>query len=176
MGNEHTVDYHPSPSELTSRIHPLTFLWTPKGFISAEYFFLKSYFAKDVFLEILFCVILQGIQTFFGPGTPRISSGAWTSFKFMVLRLLEETFVRQKLNLFIFAHSPKQNSPPGRRKLPISPNSIFWKSVFSPSGRGKDYEAEKMTKIKLARILVLSFNKFHHLCSLYIFDFCFVVP
>ena len=31
--NEHTVNYHPSPSE-----HPLIFLWTPKGFISPEYF------------------------------------------------------------------------------------------------------------------------------------------
>ena len=29
-----TVDYDPIPSELTSRIHPLIFLWTPKGFIS----------------------------------------------------------------------------------------------------------------------------------------------
>ena len=36
--NEHTVDYHPSPSSLTSRIHHLIFLWTPKGFISPEYF------------------------------------------------------------------------------------------------------------------------------------------
>ena len=33
MVNEHTVDYHPSPSELTSRIHPLIYLWTAKGFI-----------------------------------------------------------------------------------------------------------------------------------------------
>ena len=40
MVNEHTVDYTPpSPSELTSRIHPLIFLWTPKEFIfSPEYF------------------------------------------------------------------------------------------------------------------------------------------
>ena len=36
--NEHTVDYHPSPSELTSRIHPRIFLWTPKEFISLESF------------------------------------------------------------------------------------------------------------------------------------------
>ena len=39
-------------------------------------FVLKSYFARDVFLEIRFCVILQGIQNFFGPSTPRFSSGA----------------------------------------------------------------------------------------------------
>ena len=36
--NEHTVDYHPSPSELTLGIHPVIFLWTPKRFISPEYF------------------------------------------------------------------------------------------------------------------------------------------
>ena len=34
---EHTVDYHPNLSELTSRMHPRMFLWTPKGFISPEY-------------------------------------------------------------------------------------------------------------------------------------------
>ena len=33
MLNQHSVYYHPSPSELTSRMHPLTFLWTRKGFI-----------------------------------------------------------------------------------------------------------------------------------------------
>ena len=42
LANEHTVDYHPIPSELTSRIHPLVLLWTPKGFISPEYFFVIS--------------------------------------------------------------------------------------------------------------------------------------
>ena len=38
-------------------------------------FFLR-FFARDIFLEIGFCVILQSIQNFFGPGTTRISSGA----------------------------------------------------------------------------------------------------
>ena len=38
MGNESTVDCHPSSSELTSRVRPLIYLWTPKGFISAEQF------------------------------------------------------------------------------------------------------------------------------------------
>ena len=38
--------------------------------------FLKSYFARDIFQEILFCVIFQSIQNVFGPGIPRISSGA----------------------------------------------------------------------------------------------------
>ena len=38
--------------------------------------FLKSYFARDVFLEIRFCVVPQSIQNFFRPCTPRISPGA----------------------------------------------------------------------------------------------------
>ena len=38
MRNEDTVDYHISPSKLTSRIHPLISLCTPKSFFSPEYF------------------------------------------------------------------------------------------------------------------------------------------
>ena len=39
-------------------------------------FFLKSYFARDVFLEIFFRVILQAIQNFSSPGISKVSSGA----------------------------------------------------------------------------------------------------
>ena len=35
----------------------------------------KSYFTKDVYLNIRFCVIHQGIQNLFGSSTPRSSSG-----------------------------------------------------------------------------------------------------
>ena len=33
----------------------------------------------------------------------------------------------------------------------------------------------KMTKIKPARVLVTSFDKFDYLCNLHIFGFCFAV-
>ena len=36
--NKHAVDYHPSPSQLISKIHTLIFLCTRKGFISPESF------------------------------------------------------------------------------------------------------------------------------------------
>ena len=36
----------------------------------------------------------------------------WKSFKFMLLRLLANTFVSQKIES-IFTHTPKQKSPPG---------------------------------------------------------------
>ena len=82
MINMHTVDYHPSPSELISRIHSPIFLWNPKKFTFTEsfwHFFLNLY----------------------------ISPWLRKSIKFIVFRLLENKFVSQKLNLPIFTHVPK---------------------------------------------------------------------
>ena len=64
----------------------------------------------------------------------------------MELRLLEDVFMCQKLNLFIFTHALKQKSPLGRRKLPILPEQPFLKNFFSPSRKGEDYGAERMTE------------------------------
>ena len=94
MVNEHTVDYQPSPSELTSRIHPFIFLKAHKGFISPEYFSQKS-------------------------------------FKFMVLRLLANAFMSQKLNLFIHTHAPSKPLPQAEENYLFLQNSGFWKSIFS---------------------------------------------
>ena len=81
----HTVDCHPSPSELTSMIHPLICLWILKRLISLEYFL--NFFSN---LYIPSC--LQ------------------KSFKFMVLRLLEDTYVSRNLtmnliNLFLINYT-----------------------------------------------------------------------
>ena len=65
--------------------------------------------------------------------------------------------------------------PQAEGNYPFHPNSIFWRSIFSPAEKEEDYRAEKMIKIKLARVLVASFDKFHLLCNLYIFVICFVV-
>ena len=109
MANEHTVHYHPSSSEITSRIHPLIFLWTPKGFTSPEYLlnFFSNMYIPRWFQEL---------------------------FKSMVLKLLENTFVRQKIESVHFYSCPQTkllprflSSPPGRRKLPISPEQHFLK-------------------------------------------------
>ena len=51
QNDKHTVDYHPSPSQLTSRIYPLIFLWTPKWFISPEYFLI--FFCKHVYYTMI---------------------------------------------------------------------------------------------------------------------------
>ena len=62
---------------------------------------------------------------------------------------------------------------PGKRKLTISPKQRFF--YFSSAEREEDYGAEKMTKIKLTRVLVTSFDKFRHFCNLSIFVFCSIV-
>ena len=76
MVNKHTVDYHPSPSQLISRIHTLIFLWTPKGFISPESFL-------NFFLNLYIPPWLQ------------------KSFKFSV-KITANTFVSQKIECVHF--------------------------------------------------------------------------
>ena len=69
MVNEYIVDYHRSSSELTSRIHPVIFLWTPKWFVSPEYFL-------NIFSQTcISTMIAEMVQI----------------FKFKILRLLEIT-------------------------------------------------------------------------------------
>ena len=154
MVNKHTVDYHPSSSQLTSRIYPLRFLCTPRGFIFSESFL-------NFFLNLYIPPWLQ------------------KSFKFIVLRLLQIHLRVKKLNLFIFTHAPMQNSspgfyryPPGRKELSIPIEKCFFKIFFlrRKGGREKIMDLKKLTKVS-----VISFDKFHHLCNLYIFGWCFVV-
>ena len=110
MLNKHIVDYHPSLSQLTSRIHPLIFWIFPKPVDS----------------------------------------------------------------IAIFYHHF-----PGRRKLLIS--HFLSEDLFFPQPKGglwvgwRGYGVETITKINHMKILVTSFDKFHHLCNLYIFGFCFAV-
>ena len=151
-GKEHILDYHPSPSEFISRIHPLIFLLTSKGFISPKYFL-------NFFSNLYIPPWLQ------------------KNFKLMVLRLLENTF--ESKNWICLLMTPNITllqvfiiTTPGRKKLPISPRESVLKNTFL-SRVGKDYRVENMTKIKLARVLVTSFDKFHHLQPLYFwFLFC----
>ena len=156
MVNKHTVNYHPSPSQLVSRIHTLIFPWTPKGFISPESFL-------NFFLNLYIPPWLR------------------KSFKIIVLRLLQIHLWVKKLNLFIFIHVPKQNSPPGsynyppgRREWPISPERRFLKIFFLRRKGGEDYGVGKKIPTS-TKVLVTCFVKLHHLCKLYIFGVCFAV-
>ena len=118
MVNEHTVEYHRSPLGLTSRIHSLIFLWTPKGFIFSPEYFLN-------FFSNLY-----------------IAPWLRKSFKFMVLRLLETLSVK-KLNLFIFPYVPKQKSFLGSYHYPCRheeiihfPQTTFFVFFLSRKGGG----------------------------------------
>ena len=160
MENKHTVDYHPNPSKLTSRIHPLIFLWIPKGFVSPESFW-------NFFLNLY------------------ITPWLWKSFKFKVLRILANTFVGQKIKSVYFysclqakLFSRFLSLLPRQNKITHSSRTAFSEDLFFSQQKGGGWEnngVEKNTKIKPTRILVASFDKSHHLCNLYIFGFCFVV-
>ena len=135
----------------------IIFLWTPKGFISPE-----------SFLNFL-------LNLYIPPWLPK-------SFKFIVLRLLQIHLWVKKLSLFNFTHAPKQNSlpgfyhySPGRRELPIPPEQHFLKMYFPEQKEGDRIMYLKKLPI-LTRVLVTSFDKFHHICNLYIFDlFCYAI-
>ena len=151
MVNKHTVDYQPSSSQLVSRIHPLVFLWTPKAFIFPESFL-------NFFLNLY------------------VPPWLLKSFKLTVLRLLANIFVCQKVEFVHFYSCPQAKLSPS-----VSPEQRLLKIYFSPAGErivefSKNYQKlPKNTKIKLTRVLVTSFDKFHYLCSLQIVGFCFVV-
>ena len=126
MVNKHTVDYHPIPSQLISRIH---------CHISLDSIFLWS----------------QKIESVHFYSCPHVK-------------------------LF-----PRFLSIPHRQKeITHSSRTAFSEDLFFPQQRerwGEDYGVEKFTKIKpTRRVLVTSFYKFHHLCNLNIFGFCFAMP
>ena len=62
----------------------------------------------------------------------------------------------------------------GARKFPISLTKRFL--YFFSAEREDHYGAEKITKIELSRVLVTSFDKFHHLSNHCIFALRSVVP
>ena len=163
MGNDHTLSYFYGLLRGLS-LHNISWIfsqtcishqpwlrkqthkWRDVGYRTP--LFLKSYFARGVFMEICFCIVLQGIQNFFGPSTPRILLGALEKFQIYGVKITGRYICEpKKMNLFIFAYSPKQNSPPGRRKLLISPKQHFLKIYFSPAERGEDMELKNWPKL-----------------------------
>ena len=112
MVNKHTVNYHPSPSQLISRIHPLVFLWTPKGFMSPELFL-------NFFLNLYSPPWLQ------------------KSFKFIVPRLLQihlwVNMPPRKSLSQVFIITPQAD-----KNCPFHLKSVFWRYFFlsRKGGRG----------------------------------------
>ena len=130
--NKHIVDSHISPSEFTPRIHPLIFLWSPKGFISPEYFL-------DFFSNLYIPPWLQ------------------KSFKFMTLRWLENTFLSQKIESVHFYSYPQAKLSPrsissllqteGNYPFPLRQSVL--KTYFSPTKRGRTMGLKIWPKLKL---------------------------
>ena len=126
-----------SASQLTSRIHPLRFLWTSKGFISPESFLI--FFLNLYILEWLL-----------------------KSFKFKVLKSLVNTCVSQKIESVHFYSCSKQNS---LRSLSLSPRqkeithfsrAAFSEDLFFPNRKGgvggggrRIMELKKLPKLNL---------------------------
>ena len=135
MVNEHTVDYHPSLSELTSTIHPLI------SHISVA----KKFKIHGV----------------------KITTKCICESKNLICSFLLMSPSKNLSQVLII-------TTPGRRKFPNSPTQRFL--YFFSAEREENYGAEKMTKIKLTRALVTSFDEFHHLSNHNIFGFCSFVP
>ena len=105
--------------------------------LSYFYGFLRAFLSR-VFLEF----------------SPKFVYSTMVAEKFIVLRLLQIHLRIKTLNLFIFTHAPKQNSPPGfyhypqaERNCAFFPDSIFWKYSFLIRKRGERVMDEKITKI-----------------------------
>ena len=101
------------------------------------------------------------------------------------LRLLANTFVSQKIECLFLVMPPSKTlpqvfiitPPPRQKEITHSSWTAFSQDLFFLGKKGgEDYGVEKITKIKPTRLLPTSFDKFRHLCNLYIFGFCFVVP
>ena len=104
-------------------------------------------------------------------------------FQSYSVKIIEIHLWVKKLNLFIHNHATKQNSPPGfyhyppgRPELPIPPEQRFLKIYFLRRKGERIMELKELPK--LTKVSVTSFDKFHHLCNLYILDlymFCYAI-
>ena len=74
MVNKPTVDYHPSPSQLTSRINPLMFLWIPKGFVYLSGIYLE-FFPKPVY-----STAVAEVSPLLLPSQKETTHSSWTPF------------------------------------------------------------------------------------------------
>ena len=131
MVNKHTIDYHPNPSQLTSRIHRLIFPWTPKGFVSPKSFL-------NFFLNL------------------HIPPWLRKSFKFMVLRLLANTCVKKIESVHFYSCpqeklSPRSLSlPPRQKENTHSSRTLFSEDLCFPSRKeGEIMELKQLPKLNL---------------------------
>ena len=124
MVNEHTVYYHSSFSESTSRIHPLIFLSTPKEFIFSPEYFLN-------FFSYLYI-------------TPWLQK----SLKFMVLRLLEVAFASQKFGSAHFYLCPQGKVSSRFLSLPLQTGGNYTFLLNKVFGIFSQHRGWRIIKLK----------------------------
>ena len=127
MIHKSTVDYHPSPSEFTSRIHP-------------------PIFVRDLSLQNISWNFLKPQTCISHHGCKKVSN-LWCQDYWKV-------HFSQNLNLFIF-HALRQNSPPCfyhqhfRQKEITHFPQRFLRIYFSPVERGRTMELKIWPKLNL---------------------------
>ena len=134
MVSEYSVNCHTSPSGLTLRIQPLSyfsgFLW---GLSLSRIF--DEFVLKHVYPTMIGKI-----------------------FKFMVLRLLDNVFVSEKIKSINFYSCPQaklsarfSSSPPRQKEITHFPKAAFCENLFSRSrkGRGGHCGTEKRPKLNL---------------------------
>ena len=151
MVNKHTVNYHASTSQLITRIHPLIFLWTPKGFISPESWI---FFPRPAY----FTLVVE-------------------KFHIYSVKITDKCIYESKNWICSFLLIPPSKTlPQADGSCPFLLNCVFWRYFYlSRKGEGrKGYGVEKIKQNK-TRVLVTTFDTFHNLCNLHIFCLCSVV-
>ena len=130
MVNKYTVNYHPSLSELTSRIHPVIFLWTPKGFIFLECFL---NFFSNLYIPP-WCGKNYGVNG---------------------VKVTDKYICESENWICSFTHSPKPNYSQvliitlQARNYPFLLNSTFLNSIFpSRKGRRRIMEQKKWLNLR----------------------------
>ena len=97
-------------------------------------------------------------------------------FQIHSVKITANTFVSQKIESVHFYSklSPEFLSlSPRQTGIAHSSRIALFEDIFSWGERGESImELKKLPKLKVS---VTSFDKFHHICNLYIFGLCFVI-
>ena len=107
-------------------------------------------------------------------------------FQIYSVKITANIFVSKKIESvhFYSCHQAKLSPrflslSPRQTGIAHSSRTAFFEDIFSPKekrGEGRGKRIMELKKLpKLTKVSVTSFDKFHHLCNLYIFSLCFVV-
>ena len=134
MINKHTVNYHPSPSQLISRIQPLIFPWTPRGVYLSSIFL--GFFPKLVYSII---VVVEKFQVY----SVQITGHYICESKNWICSFLLMQPRKTGSQTFIII-------PQAEGYCPFFLNSVSWRYFFlNRKGWEKIMELRKLPKLNL---------------------------